>query len=128
MLSTGQEIIGEMEAHVDSKIMMRDVLQVNYRALENQPMPMVSVSRYMPFAAEPIFEFQIRDVVNMCTPSKPMQEYYIHSLSHYRSTIDANVDKEMSSAARYMSNRDIPTAQENYDDMLKHITFKGLPN
>jgi len=127
MLSNGQEIIGEVAVR-ENKIALTDPLQINYRAIPNQPMPMVSISRYMPFALKSIIEIDKKDVITMAEPCQPMIDYYTHSLSHYRSTIDENVHEELSAAARHMSNQDISTAEEEYYETLENFKYNGPVN
>lgn len=127
MLCNGQEIIGEA-AVWGNKVTLTDPLQINYRNIPNQPMPMVSVSRYMPFALKPVIEIDKKDVVTMAEPCQPMIDYYVHSLGHYRSMIDNSVYEELSAAARHMSNQDIETAEESYIGVLEDFKQSGPVN
>lgn len=115
-LQNGTEILGDVVTYDDHKIEVRDPLQINYKFLSFQPMPAISVSRYMPFSSDDVFPFSLDDVVHVVTPKPAVVEYYQYALKNYQENIDPMIDMELSSVV------DKPIrAKSPSEDMYKKI-------
>jgi len=100
-LKNGTEVIGSANEAEISKtgIELTDPFQINYRFVSGQPMPTISVSRYIPFAAEPVHFFRTEDISHATSPSASFIEYYLSSLDYVKETIDKGVDEDLHSIA-----------------------------
>ena len=132
-LQNGQEVIGNVKEQHDTSITLEDPLQINYRLVAHQPMPTVSVSRYMPFASIQEFTFNKRDLMHISEPRQAMAEYYTHALYNYKTVIDENVEEELkSAAASEKEDRIEPEEGEDISDayraLLERINLKGPLN
>ena len=130
-LYNGQEVIGNVKEEQDNKVVLEDPMQINYRLVATQPMPTVSVSRYMPFSMDKIFSFDKKDLLHIAQPRKAMEEYYLHALNNYRQVIDENVEQEL----LYASGNSYDEGEPNDEDMsdaykalLERIDIKGPVN
>ena len=92
-LQNGTEVIGNIRDDEETKMVLEDPMQINYRLVSTQPMPTVSISRYMPFALEKRFVFEKKDLLHIAKPKQAMVEYYNHALKNYREMIDKNVEE-----------------------------------
>lgn len=126
-LTNGTEIIGEVQkTTVGLKI--TDPLQINYKFVSFQPMPTVGVSRYMPFAAEPVFSFTLDQIVHVVTPTPAMVEYYAHALANYRDDIDAHIEDELLGVVGKSSIKKSRNKEELYTALLERMESEGPPN
>lgn len=128
-LQNGVEVIGNVKEDQKTTITLEDPLQINYRLVATQPMPTVSVSRYMPFSANHVFTFSKKDLLHIVEPRPAMSEYYTHALHNYRNMIDENVEQELLHAAgaeRQLDDGDEIT--EAYQALLERMNFKGPLN
>ncbi len=129
-LRNGQEVIGSVKEDLDSTILIEDPLQINYRLVSTQPMPTVSVSRYMPFAVDKTFAFDKKDLLHMVEPKPAMIDYYKHALNNYKQVIDKNVEEELVDATRppdeYSSRED--GMSDAYQALLERLNYKGPLN
>jgi hypothetical protein len=100
-LKNGTEVIGSTDQDAVGKagVELTDPFQINYRFVSGQPMPTISVSRYIPFAAEPIHFFKAEDISHATVPSNSFIEYYQSSLEYVKDTIDKGVDEDLHSIA-----------------------------
>ena len=129
-LYNGQEVIGNVKDDQDNKVVLEDPMQINYRLVATQPMPTVSVSRYMPFSMDKIFAFETKDLLHIAQPRKAMAEYYLHALNNYREVIDENVEQELLYASGNDDDGD-PDEQDMsdaYKALLERIDIKGPVN
>lgn len=94
-LQNGTEVIGNVTEELKTKITIEDPLQINYRLVATQPMPTVSVSRYMPFSSDQTFTFDKKDLLHIAEPKYSMTKYYQHALNNYKEVIDETVDQEL---------------------------------
>ena len=129
-LQNGQELIGNMKEEQEATVTLEDPLQINYRLIATQPMPTVSVSRYMPFASEKVFAFDKKDLLHVSKPKSAMAEYYKHALNNYKKVIDRNVDEELRYAATSPDDEedDGDEITEAYKALLERMNFKGPLN
>ena len=130
-LQNGVEVIGNVKEELKTTITLVDPLQINYRLVATQPMPTVSVSRYMPFSSTHEFTFSKKDLLHIVEPRQAMSEYYTHALYNYKSMIDDSVEQELLQAAA--SDRiDMPEEgdeiTEAYRALLERINLKGPLN
>lgn len=98
-LKNGTEVIGEAAQVEYGGVEIRDPFLINYRFSAGQPMPTISLSRYMPFSAEHVQYFAREDVMHNTNPSKAFELYYINSLQFCKDNLDKTVDNELSEAA-----------------------------
>lgn len=126
-LQNGTEVIGNIRDDEETKMVLEDPMQINYRLVSTQPMPTVSISRYMPFALEKRFVFEKKDLLHIAKPKQAMVEYYNHALKNYREMIDKNVEEELINATK---NRfDFGKEEEDtYQALLEKLNYKGRLN
>ena len=91
-LQNGTEVIGNVREDQETKVVLEDPLQINYLFISTQPMPTVSVSRYMPFASDKIVTFEKKNLLHVVKPKQAMIEYYNHALNNYKVVIDKNIE------------------------------------
>ena len=130
-LQNGTEVIGNVKEDLKTKVLLEDPLQINYRLVSSQPMPTVSVSRYMPFASEKCFTFEKKDLMHVVEPKQAMIEYYNHALNNYRVLIDKSVEDELVSATKLRQEYDEYEQEEMtdaYKALLERMNFKGPLN
>ena len=128
-LNNGQEVIGSVKGNSPASITLEDPLQINYRLVATQPMPTVSVSRYMPFSSDAVFTFRKEDLMHVVEPKPAMAEYYVNALQNYKTIIDGNIEEELLLAAgseKEMQEDEEPT--DAYKALLERINFKGPLN
>ena len=126
-LQNGTEVIGNIRDDEETKMVLEDPMQINYRLVSTQPMPTVSISRYMPFALEKRFVFEKKDLLHIVKPKQAMVEYYNHALKNYREMIDKYVEEELINATK---NRfDFGKEEEDtYQALLEKLNYKGRLN
>jgi hypothetical protein len=129
-LYNGQEVIGSVKDDQDNKVILEDPMQINYRLVATQPMPTVSVSRYMPFSMDKIFAFEKKDLLHIAQPRKAMADYYLHALNNYREVIDENVEQELlyASGNDDEGDPDDQDMSDAYKALLERIDIKGPVN
>lgn len=130
-LQNGQEVIGNVKEELKTKITLEDPLQINYRLIATQPMPTVSVSRYMPFSAEQVFTFDKKDLLHIAQPRPAMADYYKHALYNYKQAIDDSVEQELLHAVgadREYDEEDGDEITDAYRALLERMNFKGPLN
>lgn len=128
-LMNGQEVIGNVKGNSPASITLEDPLQINYRLVATQPMPTVSVSRYMPFSSDHIFTFKKEDLLHVVEPKRAMAEYYINALQNYKTIIDNNIEEELLYAAG--TEKEMHEDEESadaYKALLERIDIKGPLN
>lgn len=132
-LKNGIEVIGNVIENLGGALIMEDPLQINYRLTSTQPMPTISISRYMPFAIETNYTFDIADIMHVTKPKESMAAYYKHALHNYKNEIDEHVDAELREATRLGQELDgLEESEEDlnntYRALLERINFKGPMN
>jgi hypothetical protein len=131
-LQNGQELIGNVKEEQDATVTLEDPLQINYRLVSTQPMPTVSVSRYMPFSSEKVFAFDKKDLLHISKPKSAMADYYKHALNNYKLVIDKNVEDELRYATKAPDDdgdeEDGDEITEAYKALLERMNFKGPLN
>jgi hypothetical protein len=126
-LNNGVELLGDVKK-TTAGINITDPLQINYKFVSFQPMPTVSVSRYMPFAAEPSFTFMLDQVAHVVEPKQTMAEYYIHALANYQQEIDAHIDDELMGVVGRSSVKRASNKEELYTALLERMESEGPLN
>lgn len=132
-LYNGTEVIGNVKEDLKASITLEDPLQINYRLVATQPMPTVSVSRYMPFSFHQEVTFNKKDLLHVVEPRLAMKQYYQHALENYKNVIDTNIEAELLEAAGCVTREDLsldPDQELNdaYASLLEKIPFKGPLN
>ena len=126
-LQNGTEVIGNIRDDEETKMVLEDPMQINYRLVSTQPMPTVSISRYMPFALEKRFVFEKKDLLHIAKPKQAMVEYYNHALKNYREMIDKNVEEELINATKNRFDFD-KEEEDTYQALLEKLNYKGRLN
>lgn len=126
-LRNGQEVVGDMVEQHEDHLTVKDPLVINYRFVAGQPMPTISLSRYMPFAVEPVFQFFMEDIMHAVPPSEAFAAYYDNSIQYCKDLVDESVDSELAQAAQ------IPRSgkgdlMEIYQAILERTQVKGPLN
>lgn len=128
-LKNGIEIIGKVVEDLGGSVVVEDPLQINYRLTAAQPMPTISISRYMPFSVETVYTFDAIDVMHTSSPKKSMTAYYKHALQNYKDSIDDSVDNDLLEATRLGGDLDVlEDSNDAYRSLLERINFKGPLN
>lgn len=136
-LQNGTEVVGDVCEQTNTHLTLKDPLQINYRLVTSQPMPIVSVSRYMPFVKDDKFVFDKSQIMHISEPREAMCSYYSNALRNYKSVVEKVVDKELLSAANLYdvnTNARAPelTADDDLTDMqaaiIERLSFKGQLN
>ena len=115
-LNNGTELIGDVVEYDESFMQVRDPLQINYKFLSFQPMPTISVSRYMPFAEEALFVFEMQEIMHTVQPKQVVVDYYHYALKNYQDNIDPLVETELSAISEHK-----PKIKTPSDDVYKTI-------
>lgn len=126
-LNSGLELIGEATI-IKGMVQVSDPLQINYKFVSFQPMPVVSVSRYMPFAANPAFTFELDQVAHIVEPKASMVEYYQHALDNYEQNIDGIIDDELMGVVSRSDIKKSRSTEELYTALLERLEPEGPPN
>lgn len=127
-LSNGTELLGETRKTA-AGVQVIDPLQINYKFVSFQPMPTISVSRYMPFAQEPMFTFMADQVVHIVQPREAVVEYYYSSLAMYKQTIDQHIDEELLGVVERTQTKQPPKdMDELYSKLLERMEVDGPAN
>jgi hypothetical protein len=95
----GAEIVGSLISNTSDGVMLGDPFLINYRFAVGQPMPSISLSRYMPFAGDCERSFDWNDIMHYTSPSQPFEAYYINALEYCKEVVDKSVNEELMSAA-----------------------------
>jgi hypothetical protein len=98
-LKNGTEIIGEIVKKTGTNITIQNPFIINYRFVAGQPVPSISVSRYMPFSADHIHIFYAEDVLHNVAPSATFEAYYNNALEYCVDIVDRSIDEELVDAA-----------------------------
>ena len=96
-LYNGTEVLGEIIECDDEVMRIQDPFQVNYKHLSFQPMPAMSISRYMPFAGDNVFTFDTGDIMHIMPPKQAVIDYYEYALRNFQENIDPIVESELQS-------------------------------
>lgn len=137
-LQNGTEVVGDICEQTNTHLTMKDPLQINYRIVTTQPMPVVSISRYMPFVKEEKFIFDKEQIMHIAEPKEAMCNYYSNALRNYKAVVDKVVDQELNAAASmYESNTrkramDFIDEEDDISDiqtaLLERMSYKGQLN
>lgn len=123
-LHNGTEIIGNVTGMTDQELQIIDPLQINYKYLSFQPMPAVSVSRYMPFSETTEFTLDLSFIMHIAPPKQSLIAYYTYALKNYEDNIDPLVDKELHS----VSNEGSTELDDFYSKILERAENDGHLN
>lgn len=128
-LNNGTELLGEMRK-TSAGVHVTDPLQINYKFVSFQPMPTVSVSRYMPFAQEPAFTFLADQIAHIVEPREAVVEYYYSALTMYKQTIDQHIDEELLGVVERtdVKTKPLKDTDELYKTLLERMECDGPAN
>jgi hypothetical protein len=126
-LKNGIEVIGTVVSADARGWDVANPFIINYRFVAGHPMPTISVSRYIPFAADHQHKFSKQDVMHHTTPSKAFASYYQKSLEYCEQHIDKNVDEDLNDIADRTpaSDEDMSSV---YKSILERTQFDGPLN
>lgn len=125
-LKNGTELIGESIKKTGIHLTLRDPFIINYRFVAGQPMPSISVSRYMPFSADHIHMFYAEDIMHTTAPSATFESYYNNALEYCRDVVDRSVEEELADAAARTNPKHELT--DIYEAILDNTKFSGPMN
>ena len=126
-LKDGTEIIGESVKKTGAHLTLRDPFIINYRFIAGQPMPSISVSRYMPFSADHIHMFYAEDIRHTVAPSPTFESYYNNALEYCKDVVDRSVEEELADAAARTKNPKHELT-DIYEAILDQTKFDGPLN
>jgi len=126
-LQNGTELIGDVVECNEQLMQVRDPLQINYKFLSFQPMPAISVSRYMPFAQDTLFEFGLDNIMHAVIPKQAVMDYYYYALKNYQENIDPMVEMELSSASDRPIKPKSSSVEDFYKTLLERAENEGGP-
>lgn len=98
-------------------------LQINYRMGFSQAAPSMSMSRFMPFAKEPIFEFKHENIIQVIEARDSVAKYYEHVLKDFIADLDDRIDEEMMRSAG--QEEEPVTESDMYKEILEKVTLDG---
>jgi len=126
-LKNGIEVIGTVNTKARDYCVMDDPFIINYRFVSGQPMPTISLSRYVPFAATHSHSFMNEDVMHYVTPSEALELYYQQALEYCKEVVDKSVDEELLGAAarKHGSGNDL---LDVYTAILERTNYQGPLN
>lgn len=134
-LQNGTEVVGEVFNQTNTHIQVKDPLQINYKLVTSQPMPVVSISRYMPFAKDNMFEFSRTELLHIVEPKEAMCSYYTSAVQNYKNVVDATINRELEQAADVYQNDTVQKlSSDDLDDdalrqaLIERLTHKGPLN
>jgi hypothetical protein len=126
-LTNGTELVGDVQKTTVG-LKVTDPLQINYKFVSFQPMPTVGVSRYMPFAATPVFSFTLDQIVHVVDPTPAMVQYYAHALGNYRDDIDGHIEDELMRVVGKTSIKKSSNKEDLYAALLDRMEPEGPLN
>jgi hypothetical protein len=126
-LTNGTELVGDVQKTTVG-LKVTDPLQINYKFVSFQPMPTVGVSRYMPFAATPVFSFTLDQIVHVVDPTPAMVQYYAHALGNYRDDIDGHIEDELMRVVGKTSIKKSSNKEDLYTALLDRMEPEGPLN
>jgi hypothetical protein len=98
-LKNGLEVIGKVVNMDYHGVELEDPFVINYRFVAGQPIPTISLSRYIPFAHDHQHLFARVDVMHESAPSQAFGQYYANSVEYCREVVDKSVEEELATAA-----------------------------
>lgn len=114
-LTTGIEIVGEVEIDQDDIIVINKPLQINYRYYQGA-VPSVSFIRYIMFGQTESIIFQKKDVMHTLIARDAFAFYYTGVVEQYYHELDKMIDKEL---------MDTATTEQQYESILARMTIDG---
>jgi hypothetical protein len=126
-LRNSNEVIGDA-VHVDDDVVeLQDPFIINYRFIAGQPMPSISLSRYIPFSAEHQHVFPSKEVMHVTVPSKAFELYYKKALQYCKEVVDETIDTELQEVTeKTMNSRS--NMMDVYQAILERTQFDGPLN
>lgn len=123
-LKDGTEILCVVQEQTNTDMVIVDPLQINYRMVAAQAAPAVSLSRFMPFAADPVFLINQSDILDVARARDSVAQYYEYTLENFIRDLDARIDEEM---MRSSMTEDEEAAMDS-DDAYTKLLEKFEPN
>ena len=124
---SGAEIVGSVVKENAKGLVISDPFLINYRFTVGQPMPSISLSRYMPFAIDSERMFDWDDIMHNTVPSKPFEMYYQNALEYCKENVDKSVNDELTSAA-LKTKADKTDLTDIYKAILDRTNYDGPLN
>ena len=122
-LINGMEVVGQVVESTTKSITIDNPIQINYKNIE-QPVPSVSLTRYMQFADTRQHQFNKRDILSMSGVMKGMELYYDAALEHFKTDVDQIVERELFR----VSGSTTETTKEEYMAILERISTNQALN
>jgi hypothetical protein len=119
-LKNGVELIGDL-IRVDDNVLIEHPMQVNYTVMEHTTVPVISFTRYCPFSAESIFQFDREYVLHITPVKKAIEDYYIHVLDYYKNVTEKYLENEFLSALTPKER----SQDEVFQSFLKKVKIHG---
>lgn len=126
-LKNGIEVVGKVINMDYHGVELEDPFIINYRFVTGQPVPTISLSRYIPFAAEHQHLFARVDIMHESAPSQAFGEYYANSVEYCRNFVDGPVEEELTTAAA-KAPKGKPSLMEIYEAILERSQLDGPLN
>ncbi len=126
-LKNGVEVIGKALVVESDGVEMEDPFLINYRFAANQPIPTISLSRYMPFAAEHHHYFSRSEIMHEAAPTPAFDSYYETTVTYCKEVIDKSVEDELTSAVA-KSPRGKSDLMDIYQAILERTQLDGPLN
>lgn len=124
-LINGIEVIGDIVSN-ENNVVIKNPLQINYRYKNEFSPPVISLTRYSPFAETFEVSFKKENVLNILTPIVNMTRYYNTSLKNIEQHIDPSIDQELSAAAGENDQDLSPESQAKLALIERHVTKATL--
>lgn len=126
-LKNGSEIVGKVANNDYNGVELEDPFLINYRFVAGQPIPTISLSRYIPFAAQHHHFFARSEIMHESAPSAAFEAYYINSVEYCKEHVDKTVDDELTSAVA-RSSRGKNDLMDVYQAILERTQLDGPLN
>jgi hypothetical protein len=118
----GAEVVGEVVGQTEDSLTVRDPLVINYRFQPNQSLPTISMTRYMPFAIDPVFNFKKEQLQHTADPKPGLIHYWRHAVSNFEEYIDDSIEHQMIEAAPLdTSDTTSDTMEHVYQSLLENM-------
>lgn len=122
-LSNGEEVVGELVDNHQTKIVLKEPMNIVYRYHPASPFPHVKLTRYMLFSSDILYEFSNMDVYNVTQARESFANYYLHVRKMTEQSGEM-LDRELNEAVQ----ADQVSKEEVYRSMLDQIQKPDIMN
>lgn len=126
-LVNGTEVMGKLVSQDHKTIVLDNPIQINYKSMQ-ESIPMVSVTRYLPFADTRKTPFLMKNVLNVTGVIKGMEKFYYYSLNNFQTNVDKMVDRELNIVTYDASKSDDETKKDVYASVLERLSTNSSIN